>query len=340
MYPVWRDEKNVSTLKSAAYAQFRLNPTNRLSLRLGGRYDYIEYTGKGNFAPRVGLRYRLADTLWLNGGYGVHYQSPSYIVLSSHDKNKKLRNYYTNQLVLGTEWFPKPEMRVTFEAYTKQYGDVPVPLSWTTPDPWDNSEGEMVNKAKGHAEGIELYLHRKMSTSYMYIVSYSFYRAWFEDPRSGRERPWDFDHRNVFTFNWAKRWRPGGSDWYREMKKKTWYKALVWLLPFGDEVLLSTKWRFTGGRPYTKQTYLRNLHSWIVREDTPFNTERFSDYHRLDIRLDRRFYHKNWSLVVYLDIMNFYGRDNIWDYTRDEYGEVETVNQFSTFPVGGVNIEF
>lgn len=340
MYPVWRDEKNVSTLKSAAYAQFRLNPTNRLTLRLGGRYDYIEYTGNGNFAPRMGLRYRLTDTLWLNGGYGVHYQSPSYLQLSSHNKNKNLKNYYTNQLVLGTEWFPKPEMRVTFEAYTKRYDDIPVPLSWTTPDPWDHSEGEMVNKARGHAEGIELYLHRKMSTSYMYIVSYSFYRAWFEDPRSGRERPWDFDHRNVFTFNWAKRWRPGGTDWYREMKKKTWYKALAWLLPFGDEVLLSTKWRFTGGRPYTKQTYLRNLHSWIVREDTPFNTERFSDYHRLDIRLDRRFYHKNWSLVVYLDIMNFYGRDNIWDYTRDEYGEVEKVSQYSTFPVGGVNIEF
>ncbi len=34
---------------------------------------------------------------------------------------------------------------------------------------------------------------------------------------------------------------------------------------------------------------------------------RFSDYHRLDIRIDGRYYFKNWSLVTYFDIMNVYG---------------------------------
>ncbi len=70
------------------------------------------------------------------------------------------------------------------------------------------------------------------------------------------------------------------------------------------------------------------------------NTERYPDYHRFDVRLDRRYFYKNWSLVVYFDIMNVYGRDNIWDYSRDEYGDVDKVLQFSTFPVGGFNIEF
>ena len=340
IYPEWRDKKDENTWKRAVYTQLRMNPTNRLTLRLGGRYDYFIYNNDGNIAPRLGARYRLRDNLWLNGAYGVHYQSPSYIMLTSHKNNKKLKNYYTNQLVLGTEWFPKPEMRITFEAYTKRYEDVPVAKSWTTADPWDSSEGEMVNAAQGHSEGIELYLHRKMSTSYMYIISYSFYRAWFEDPRTGQERPWDFDHRNVFTMTCAKRWSLSGSDWYNNLRKKTWYKFIAWICPFGDEVLLSTKWRFTGGRPYTKHSYLRENHSWIVRGDTPFNTERFPDYHRLDIRLDRRYFFKNWSLVVYFDIMNAYGRDNIWDYARNEIGEVETVNQYSTLPIGGFNIEF
>ena len=213
-------------------------------------------------------------------------------------------------------------------------------LSWTTPDPWDFSDGKMVNAAKGHSEGIELFLHRKMSTSYMYIVSYSFYRAWFEDPRTGKERPWDFDHRNVFTASFAKRWQPEHSQWYSELKKKLWYKAIFWMLPLGDEVLLSTKWRFTGGRPYTEPTYLREYHSWIVPEDAPFNDRRFSDYHRLDIRLDQRYYYKNWSLVFYLDVMNVYGRKNIWDYERNEYGDVRKIYQFSTLPIGGFNFEF
>jgi len=174
----------------------------------------------------------------------------------------------------------------------------------------------------------------------MYILSYSFYRAWFEDPRTGDERPWDFDHRNVFTASAAKRWNLSGVQWYKDMREKTWYKALAWFLPFGDEVLLSMRWRFTGGRPFTEQTYLRQHHTWIVREDTPFNTERFPDYHRFDIRLDRRFYFKNWSLVVYFDFINAYSRKNIWDYVRTEYGDKKNIYQFSTMPVGGFNIEF
>ena len=339
-YPDWRDKKNVNTLKSAIYTQLRLNPVNRLTLRLGGRYDHIAYNDDGNFSPRIGLRYRISEALWLNGAYGIHYQSPAYITLTSHNNNKKLKNYHTNQLVLGTEWFPKPEMRVSLEAYTKRYEDVPVPKAWTTPDPWDYYEGEMVNAAQGHSEGIELYLHRKMSTSYMYILSYSLYRARFEDPRTGKERPWDFDHRNVFTIHGAKRWRLTGVDWYENMRTKRWYRIFGWMLPFGDEVLLSAKWRFTGGRPYTAPAYLRQYHSWIVPEDTDYNAERFSDYHRLDVRLDRRFFFKNWSLVVYFDIMNVYGRENIWDYSRDEYGDREEVFQFSTMPIGGFNVEF
>lgn len=340
LYPAWRDNKNVDTLKSAAFMQMRFNPLKRLTLRIGGRYDYVGYTGHGNAAPRIGLRYRLTDTISLNGGFGVHYQSPSYIMLTANERNKHLKNYYTDQLVIGTEWLPRPDTRVTLEAYTKRYKNVPAALSWTTPDPWDSSDGELVNAAKGHSEGIELYLHRKMSTSYMYIVSYSFYRAWFEDPRTGQERPWDFDHRNVFTASFAKRWSPGKAEWYRDMKKEWWYKPLAWILPFGDEVLLSAKWRFTGGRPYTDPTYLRQYHVWIVPEDTPLNDKRFPDYHRLDLRLDRRFYFKNRSLEVYFDVINVYQRKNVWDYARDEYGEVKNIYQFSTMPVGGFNIEF
>jgi hypothetical protein len=88
-YPSWRDEKNVSTFKSAAYAQMRLNPTHRLTLRFGGRYDHLAYSNAGNFAPRIGVRYRITDTLSLNGAYGVHYQSPAYITLTSNEKKQK-----------------------------------------------------------------------------------------------------------------------------------------------------------------------------------------------------------------------------------------------------------
>ncbi|MFC1511881.1 TonB-dependent receptor domain-containing protein [Candidatus Latescibacterota bacterium] len=340
IYRPWRDDRNVDTLKSAVYGQVRLNPIPRLILRLGGRYDYLAYTKNGNFAPRVGIRYRLTETFSVNGAFGVHYQSPSYITLTAHKDNKDLESYFTRQYVLGTEWLPRPDTRMTVEVYSKRYRDVPVALSMTTTDPWDSSEGRIINAARGHSEGIELYLHRKMSSSYMYILSYSFYRAFFDDPRTGEERPWDFDHRHVFTASAAKRWSMTDMQWYQDLKTRWWYRFVGWALPFGDEVLLSAKWRFVGGRPYTEPLYLRSNHVWIIPGDERFNTGRLPDYHRLDIRLDRRYYFKNWSLVVYLDVMNVYNRKNVWDYNRDEYGKRESIHQFTTFPVGGFNVEF
>jgi hypothetical protein len=340
IYPAWRDDHKVNTLKSAAYGQIRLSPTDRLTLRIGERWDHLAYTGHGTLTPRIGIRYRLADTLWLNGAYGVHSQSPSYIELTSHPDNRDLDYYRTRQKVAGIEWIPRPDTRITLEAYTKRYSGVPVPKEWTTPDPWDSFEGRMVNAAKGHTEGIELFLHRKMSTSFMYILSYSHSRAFFTDPRTNVERPWDFDNRNLFTLSAAKKWRPGETNWYPAIRKKLWYKLTGWLLPFGDEVMLSGKWRFAGGRPYTEPEYLREYHVWIEPADVPFNTKRLADYHRLDLRLDRRFYRKDRSYVVYIDVMNVYGRDNIWDYSRDKYGKVERVSQFSTMPVGGFTMEF
>ena len=244
--------------------------------------------------------------------------------------------------MLGIEWYPWTDTRLTLEGYTKRYADVPVNESWTRKpyDPWYSSNGKLVNAAKGHSRGIEFFIQKKMSGSFMYIVSYSNYRAYFTDPRTGDERPWDFDHRNVFTTSVSKRWTLINSGWYKNMKTKFWYKTLSWLLPFGDEVMLSTKWRYVGGRPYTQPNYYRKYHIWLTENNTIFNDRRIPDYHRLDIRLDRRFYFKGWSLVVYFDFINFYNRKNVWSYSRNEFGEVENIYQFTTLPIGGFNVEF
>jgi hypothetical protein len=336
-------QEDISTYKSAAHMQARIRLARRLALRVGGRYDRMEYTDEEHVSPRVALRYQVARSFWLSGAYGIHYQSPAYLLLTSHENNRdNLDSYYTKQFVLGTEWLPRPDTRITLEGYTKQYRDVPVGVEWLTTNPWDDFDatGEMVNGAQGHAEGIELYVQRKMSTSFSYILSYSYYRARFDDPRTGDERPWDFDHRHMCTLSAAKRWRMAGIPWYESMRRALWFKFLAFLMPFGDEVELSGRWRFAGGRPYTAPTYLRDYHTWIVAADAELNDHRYPDYHRLDVRLERRFYLKGRSVKFYWDIVNIYNRSNIWGYSYQEDGTADRINQFSTVPVMGVSIEF
>ena len=104
--------------------------------------------------------------------------------------------------------------------------------------------------------------------------------------------------------------------------------------------MVSFRWRYLGGRPYTEPNYHREWHTWITEADQKMNTQRYPVYHRLDIRLDRRFMFGGWNMVTYLDIQNVYNRDNIWGVQYKENGKTEDVLQFRGFPIGGLAIEF
>ena len=60
----------------AVFAQDRFQPTSRLSIAFGGRFDEDGITGHGSVTPRVGLAWRLNEsgTSSLHGGYGLFYE--------------------------------------------------------------------------------------------------------------------------------------------------------------------------------------------------------------------------------------------------------------------------
>ena len=103
---------------------------------------------------------------------------------------------------------------------------------------------------------------------------------------------------------------------------------------------LSIRWRYLGGRPYTSPIYYKTLHEWVVDESVLSNDQRYPHYHRLDFRIDRRFMFQGWNIVTYFDLMNVYGRDNIWEYSYQDDGTIEEFLQWKVFPVGGMAIEF
>ncbi|MCK5075269.1 MAG: hypothetical protein KAR38_02785, partial [Calditrichia bacterium] len=129
-------------------------------------------------------------------------------------------------------------------------------------------------------------------------------------------------------------------SWYKNLKEKWWYKATAWILPLADEVEFSFRFRYLGGRPYSPPQYLERYHRWRVLGGQKYNTERYPVYNRFDIRLDRRYFFKHFNMVTYFDIMNVYHRKNIWEYSYNDDGSIEKVEQFSVFPVGGIVLEF
>lgn len=339
-YPAWEDFQSEQSFKTALYSQISQDLFRKVRITAGLRYDYFDYNGFDSWSPRLGLSYFLNHKTTLNLAYGIHYQSPAYVELTSNPKNRNLRSKYTRQYVIGLERLFREDIKLTLEAYYKSYHDVPVSRSLTTADPFDNYQGEYLNAGTGDAKGIELFLQKKLTQNFSTIISYSHSISQAKDPRFGTYYDWDYDYRDVFTFISGYKSKLNQKDWYRNLKKKLWYKITAWLLPLADEVEFSVRFRYLGGRPYTPPVYHPEFQRWLVEEQQQLNPVRFPEYHRLDFRLDRRFFFGSWNMVIYFDMMNVYNRPNIWEYQYNDDGTKEEVLQFEVFPVGGVVIEF
>lgn len=341
IYPEYNIDNTINSYKSAAYVQASYDLLRRVRLTAGLRYDYFDYTSFVSLSPRAGVSFRLSPITTFNLAYGRHYQSPYTIELVSNDANKNLDSKYTNQYVVGLEHLFREDIKLTLEAYYKEYFDVPIKQNLTTPDPFDYDDGTYVNASKGRAQGVELFLQKKLTDNFSTIISYARSMSETLDPRFDTYYPSDYDYQNVFTAMGGYKFRFTGQPWFEKMTSQPWYFALAWLpvMP-ADEFEISLKWRYLGGRPYTAPVYYPELQRWVVEEQQELNSQRYPTYHRLDLRIDRRFLFSNWTLVVFFDIVNIYNRDNIWNYQYNDDGTISKVLQYQTLPVGGVTLEF
>lgn len=340
-YPEFLIEQNVQSYKTALYSQFSFDFLSHFRLTSGFRYDYFDFNEFSSWSPRIGMSYFVNPKITLNLAYGKHYQSPSYVELASNKINSQLNNKYTEQIVTGFEYLLREDMKLVVEAYHKDYRDVPISKTLTTPDPYDFNDGTLVNEGIGSARGVEFFFQKKIRKGFSTILSYAYSEAQAKDPRYNTNFDWDYDYRNVFTFIGGYKFNLKNKLWYTELKHKWWYHVFSWL-PFfpADEVELSTKFRYLGGRPFTPPVYHPELREWVVEEQQQLNSERYPAYHRFDFRIDRRFIFDSWNLVVFFDIVNIYNRENIWSYNSNDDGTRERVLQYSTLPVGGVSVEF
>lgn len=338
--PDWVVDRAIHSQKSAAYVQASYD-LRRIRLTGGLRYDHFAYTGFGSVSPRAGLSWRVNPVLTLNAAYGRHFQSPYTIELAANATNNLLRHKYTDQFVLGADYLIRDDIKLTVEAYQKEYFDIPMRKSLTTVDPFDYDDYLFINAGSGKTRGVELFLQKKLTDKFSTIVSYARSDAKTLDPRNNRYYPSDYDYRDVLTLIGGYKYRAYKDGWFQKMRQQTWYKVLAWLpvMP-ADEMELSVKWRYLGGRPYTEPVYHPELQRWVVEETLELNRLRYPAYHRLDVRLDRRFLFNSWTLVVFFDLVNVYSRDNIWNYQYNDDGTVSTVLQYKTLPVGGVTVEF
>jgi hypothetical protein len=314
----------VNTTKANAYLQYTKMFFGRVSITGGVRYSYFAYLNNPSVAaPRVGISYDVQSNLKFNVAAGIYYQAPPMVWLESDLRNRDMKYLQAQHLVLGTEYYPKPDIKVTIEGFYKAYKDYAA--SNTDPevslanfaidygtfglDEW------LVSKSIGYARGIDVSVQKKLFSDFYGIFSYSYSNIQFAG-LDGVLRPGSFDSRNLMT--------------------------VIFGYKIDTEWELGVRWRFAGGVPYTPyDTSSSVIANKGVLNLNQVNGSRYINYERLDIRLDYRTHFYNYNVVAFVDFQNVFGRQNVSTQTWDQITNTPTLVYQSAFvPVIGVRAEF
>lgn len=283
---------------------------DRLALSFGVRFDGNDYSGKTEnllkqFSPRFSVSYALSEKWSVSGNIGRYYQLPAYTTMGYADsdgtlvnKDNGLQYIGSNHYVAGVEFRPGQTTRITLEGFYKTYDHYPVSLIDSTAlankgtDYVAVGDEPVKSVGEGRAYGLELMLRTQEFYGVVASLSYTWYHSEFKEldkelKNTDRYIPSSWDNRHIFSLTATRR---VGKSWD-----------------------LGLKWRYVAGGPYTP--YDRETSSQIAAWDAKrqpyydyglFNTGRLPAFHQLDVRVDKSFFFKKWSLILYADIQNIY----------------------------------
>jgi len=276
----------------------------RLLLSLGIRSDANNYSDEMSnlfrqISPRFSASYSLTPKLALNFNIGRYFQLPAYTTMGYRlpdgellNKTNGLRYIQADHIVAGIDFRRNDQSKITLEGFYKFYNYYPfslrdsVSLASKGADFGVAGDEGVIPVSKGKAWGAELYFREKITRNIDATVSYTWVRSSFED-KHGEFIPSAWDNRNILNVS-----------------------ALASLKKNWD---IGVKWRFVGGAPYTPYDFERSslIEAWDAKgrgylDYDEYNTQRLTVFHQLDLRVDKEYFFKKWSLNLYLDIQNLY----------------------------------
>ena len=277
---------------------------NKLSLNLGTRIDGNSFTQNGNkflntFAPRFSATYSISPELNANFSLGRYYKILPYTVLGYQENNQFVNkgNNYTqsDHIVTGIEWLPSNSVRITLEGFYKRYNSFPVSINdKISLANLGGNFGVLGNErvssnGLGKSYGAEFMLQKRLTSHIYGILAYTYYYSFFTGSDPAKYIPSAWDNRHLVSFT-------GG------------YK-------FNKNWELGVRFRFQGNAPATPFDLTKSLENYPFT-NTPvldygrINTERLQSFNAADLRLDKKWNFRNFTLDLFMDIQNFYNSKN------------------------------
>jgi TonB family protein len=303
-------QRGAEQLGVGLYADLGIDVSKKLRMIPSLRLDSFVLNGqtRASIDPRVVARYKLSPTVTAKSYLGLFHQPPQPEALDDRFGNPDLELEWAVHSGLGAEWKPDRNWTVDGEIYYIDRRNIVV----FTPEIDINDDGTAsrqfwVNRGRRWSYGLEAQIKREISESIYGWLSYT-----FSISRQGRsdetdDDPTAFDQ--MHNLNAVVSWKPGG----------------------GWE--LGARLRATSGRPdtpITGATYDADSGTYLPVTG-PFRSVRTKFYQQLDVRAEKTWLFKTWSLGLYLDIQNVYNHENV-EATQYDYRFEDSV------PITGIPI--
>jgi TonB dependent receptor/CarboxypepD_reg-like domain/TonB-dependent Receptor Plug Domain len=294
---------NATGLRFARYggfASFAKTFNEKLDLFAGLRFDGSTLNVQTNnpfqqFSPRLSVGYRLRPDWRLSASAGIYYQLPPSLLLTYSanvlNSNRDRLTYMQNtQFTTGVEHNNARGYQIKIEGFYKKYANYPFLLTDSLSFANANAAYALIGRddatstSNGQAYGVEFQLKQKLHKSFFWGISYTYLVSQFED-KQGKLVSSAWDNRNYASVSVGKTFKNG---WQ-----------------------IGASYAYSGGNPYTpykvaasalKENW-ENLHRGIF-DYNALNTLRLAAYHVVNLRVDKRFNFKKWSMNCFMDVAN------------------------------------
>lgn len=251
------------------------------ALTTGLRHSVDRYLGKRSTEPRLGLEWQAAEDTLFTAAWGRHHQQPAALQIVSGLGNPNLDPLQARHAMLGVHKTLDDGWSWRLELYDKALSGLVV----------SDPVLKYRNGGSGQSRGAELLVRKEPDARGLSgWLSVSWARATRRNELTGEEFGFDYDQPLMVS--------------------------LVALWQRNERWTLGARWSYHTGNLVTPILGSRVDETGRIRPIYGLNnSERLPAYHRLDLRVDRRFSDR---LNGYVELLNAYNRKNYSGYSYNE----------------------
>jgi hypothetical protein len=343
----WRDGN--TDLNQGYWAELNVNPLPNVTITPGVRVDHLDFdnTERWSFQPRLASRWQLNEVTAVKASGGVYQKLPDLFtgVMVDGFGQPNLSAEKAVHLTSGVER-GFSQVDVSMEAFSVWRSSLPSPTDEVT---FENGKASPVlfkSDGRGRSYGLELMAKRTPADDRRFNgwVAYTLSRSTRTDRTaslSGLDQyaPTDVAGPRLNEV-------PKSNSTYLSPFDQTHILTAVgaWQLPW--KMSLGVRFQYVSGNPTTplnegRTFYDADSDTYKVQNGSVARASgRLPAFHRIDLRLDKRWDFNRWNLTAYLEVMNAYNRRPVegvgYDY---RYAEQTQLRGLPILPILGLKGE-